>query len=107
MAMWYCNVFFVFHDMFNTIKQIYFSDEWLTRNIYSNWIEWVLGNGKSVKWKLSKKVIQICIAGYVSLLYHKMGWRLKSGRQTSGIMGKFNKNYEVLAAVAKVKATKL
>ena len=66
-----CNiVFFVFQDMSNNNKQTYFSDEWLTRNIYSNRIERVPGNGKSAKCKLCKEVIQLSNMGEDALISH-------------------------------------
>ena len=66
-----CNiVFFVFQDMSNNNKQIYFSDEWLTRNIYSNWIERVPGNGKSAECKLCKEIIQLSNMGEDALISH-------------------------------------
>ena len=50
-------------------KQTSFSDEWLTRDIYSNWIERVCrNNGKSANNKLCQAVVQLSNMGEGALI---------------------------------------
>ena len=57
----------------NNNKQTYLSDELLKRDIYSNWIERVPGNGKSADCKLCKKVIQLSNMGEGALISYTGG----------------------------------
>ena len=51
-----CDIFFVFQDMPNNDRQTYFSDESLTRDIYSNWIKGFLAIESQQNLSYTKKL---------------------------------------------------